>query len=187
MLLRFTKPALCMLSFYSALSFAEPNLFTLQSSDIFAGETMNPAQEFEGFGCTGGNISPQLSWSGAPEGTVAFAVTAYDPDAPTGSGWWHWQMINIPADVTNLVAGSGDKNAHLLPSGSLQIENDYGFSGFGGACPPQGHGVHRYQFTVHALSQKLELTENVSGALAGYMINAYSIGNSTIEALYHRD
>lgn len=147
---------------------------------------MSNAQEFQGFGCKGGNLSPQLSWNGAPEGTEAFAVFAYDPDAPTGSGWWHWQLVNIPKDVTSLAAGVGAAGETTVPAGSTSIKNDYGTSGFGGACPPEGHGMHRYQFTVFALSKKLELPEDASGALTGYMVRANSIASSTIEALYER-
>jgi len=154
---------------------------TLSSTDIANGKFMAKAQEFQGFGCSGGNQSPQLSWSGAPAGTAAFAIMLHDPDAPTGSGWWHWQLVNIPKDVTSLAAGA------VAPAGSQQMNNDYGVKGFGGACPPPKHGVHRYQFTVHALSQKLELPENASGALTGYMVKAHSLASSTIEALYQRD
>ena len=161
--------------------------FSLTSSDITSGKMMPKAQEFQGFGCTGGNISPQLSWRGAPEGTKAFAITVYDPDAPTGSGWWHWQIVNIPANITSLAAGAGNANTSTAPKGSRQIENDYGVAGFGGACPPPGHGVHRYQFTVHALSTNLELPKAPSGALTGYLINANSLGSATLEALYQRD
>ena len=153
----------------------------LSSTDIANGKFMAKAQEFQGFGCSGGNQSPQLSWSGAPAGTAAFAIMVHDPDAPTGSGWWHWQLVNIPKDVTSLAAGA------VAPAGSQQMNNDYGVKGFGGACPPPKHGVHRYQFTVHALSQKLELPENASGALTGYMVKAHSLASSTIEALYQRD
>ena len=154
---------------------------TLASTDIASGKFMAKAQEFQGFGCSGGNQSPQLSWSGAPQGTAAFAILVHDADAPTGSGWWHWQLVNIPKDVTSLPAGA------LAPAGSQQMRNDYGAKGFGGACPPSGHGVHHYRFTVHALSQKLELPEDASGALTGYMVRAHSLGASTIEALYQRD
>lgn len=164
---------------------ADSAQFTLTSTDIVAGKQMKKAQEFNGFGCTGDDLSPQLSWSGAPAGTVAYAVFAYDPDAPTGSGWWHWQLVNIPADVTSLAAGAG--KADKAPKGSQHIENDYGVAGFGGACPPQGHGVHHYQFTVYALSKKLELPANASGALTGYMVKANSLGSASIEALYKRD
>jgi Raf kinase inhibitor-like YbhB/YbcL family protein len=154
---------------------------TLTSTGIADGKFISKAQEFQGFGCSGGNQSPQLSWSGAPEGTAAFAILVHDADAPTGSGWWHWQLVNIPKEVTSLEAGAP------APAGSQQMINDYGAKGFGGACPPPKHGVHHYRFTVYALSRKLELPENASGALTGYMVKANSLASSTIEALYKRD
>ena len=160
---------------------ANAGSLTLSSTDIVQGKPMGKAQEFQGFGCSGGNRSPQLSWSGAPKGTAAFAILVHDPDAPTGSGWWHWQLVNIPKEVTSLPAGA------VAPAGSQQMNNDYGVKGFGGACPPPKHGAHRYQFTVHALSKKLELPENASGALTGYMVKGHSLESSTIEALYKRD
>lgn len=148
---------------------------------------MDKAQEFNGFGCSGKDLSPQLNWSDAPKGTKSFAITVHDPDAPTGSGWWHWQIVNIPTTVTELATGAGSTKQNLAPKGSKQIENDYGSRGFGGTCPPSGHGIHHYRFTVHALSvEKLELPANASGALTGYMINANTIESSTIEALYKR-
>lgn len=179
-----------LLSFFSLL--VSTSVFagslTLSSDDISNAEFMTETQEFNGFGCSGADTSPQLKWSGAPEGTKSFAITAYDPDAPTGSGWWHWQILNIPATVTELPAGAGNTKGTLAPAGSQQIENDYGSRGFGGACPPEGHGTHHYRFTVHALSTELlALPENASGALAGYMINANTLESSTIEALYKRD
>lgn len=165
----------------AAANTATAGSFTLASTDIAHGKFMGKKQEFQGFGCAGGNQSPQLSWSGAPAGTVAYAILAHDADAPTGSGWWHWQLVNIPKEVTSLPAGA------VAPAGSQSMNNDYGVNGFGGACPPQKHGVHHYRFTVHALAKKLELPENASGALTGYMVNANSLGSSTIEALYKRD
>lgn len=166
---------------------AMANSFQLISNDIAAGKFMAKSQEFQGFGCSGGNLSPQLSWTGAPQGTQAFAILVHDPDAPTGSGWWHWQIVNIDKDVNSLPAGAGDPSKKLTPAGGLNIKNDYGFAGFGGACPPKGHGVHRYQFTIYALSKKLELPADASGALTGYMVKANSLASSTIEALYKRD
>ncbi|MFT5420719.1 MAG: Raf kinase inhibitor-like YbhB/YbcL family protein [Candidatus Endobugula sp.] len=161
---------------------------TLSSNDIEHEKFMDEKQEFNGFGCSGEDLSPHLQWSNAPKGTKSFAVTAYDPDAPTGSGWWHWQVINIPANVTQLSNNAGSVKESLSPSGSTQIKNDYGSRGFGGACPPEGHGIHHYRFTVHAISvEKLELPEDASGALTGYMINAHTIESSTIESLYKRD
>ena len=176
--------ALCLLA---TKTLAGTDSLTLTSKDISHKAFMPKAQEFNGFGCSGDDLSPHLSWSGVPEGTVAFALTVYDPDAPTGSGWWHWQLVNIPADVTSLPRGAGDSSKHLAPKESVQIQNDYGIKGFGGACPPKGHGTHRYQFTLHALSKKLDLPADASGALTGYMINAHSLASSTIEALYMRD
>lgn len=160
--------------------------FQLSSDDIDHGSFMSKTQEFKGFGCSGSNVSPQLSWSGAPKNTEAFALTVHDPDAPTGSGWWHWQVVNIPKNINALAAGAGDLTKNLMPNGSVEITNDYGFKGFGGACPPEGHGVHRYRFTLHALSKKLELPEDASSALTGYMVKAHSLESSTIEALYKR-
>lgn len=170
------------------ISNAQAEGLKLLSSGIKHGHFMSKSQEFEGFGCSGDNKSPQLSWFGAPAGTKSFAITAYDPDAPTGSGWWHWQVVNIPTSVNSLPSGAGSVDQKLMPKGSAQIENDFGFKGFGGACPPEGNGAHRYQFTIHALSvEKLDIPEEASGALAGYMINANSIDSNTLEALYVRD
>lgn len=161
--------------------------FKLSSHDISEGNFMSKAQEYNGFGCSGGDLSPHLKWSNPPQGTKSFAITAYDPDAPTGSGWWHWQMINIPLNVMELATGAGNIKNNIAPAGSTQINNDYGRRGFGGACPPVGLGVHHYRFTVHALSiAKLELPRDASGALTGYMINSHSIESSTIESLYKR-
>lgn len=161
---------------------------TLSSHDIAQGEFMNKAQEYNGFGCSGGDLSPHLKWSTPPQGTKSFAITAYDIDAPTGSGWWHWQVVNIPLKTRELASGAGNKENNIMPTGSTQISNDYGSHAFGGACPPPGHGVHHYRFTIHALSvEKLELPKEASGALTGYMINAHTIESTTIESLYKRD
>ena len=161
---------------------------TLSSKDIAEGEFMSKAQEFNGFGCSGSDLSPHLKWSNAPEGTKSFAITAYDPDAPTGSGWWHWQIVNIPLTVMEITTDTGNTKTNNAPTGSTQIKNDYGNQGFGGACPPEGHGVHRYRFTLHALSvEKLDLPKDASGALAGYMINGHTIESTTIESLYKRN
>ena len=176
------------LSVASVLAVSSPVVakMTLTSSDISHGSFMDKTHEFQGFGCSGNDKSPQLSWSGAPEGTKSFALFAYDPDAPTGSGWWHWQVINIPANVTSISTGAGTSNGADIPKGSKQLSNDYGSIGFGGACPPEGHGAHRYQFTIYALSKTLELPEAASSALTGYMVNAHSLGSATLEALYKR-
>ncbi len=157
------------------------------STDINAGEKMSKVHEFAGFGCNGDNLSPQLSWQGAPTGTKSFAVTAYDPDAPTGSGWWHWVLINIPAEEHQLKTGAGAPEKGYLPVGSQSFRTDYGSKSFGGACPPEGDQAHRYQFTVFALDvEKLALPEDGSAALVGYYLNAHALEKATLEALYQR-
>ena len=165
-------------------SFAYGADFTLTSGEISEGEKLANEQVFKGFGCEGDNVSPSLKWSNAPAGTKSFVVTAYDPDAPTGSGWWHWVVFNIPASVTSLPknAGSGEG----LPAGAVQGRTDFGANAFGGACPPPGE-VHRYIFSVYALgAEKLDLDGNVSAALVGFMTHANMLGKATITATYTR-
>ena len=153
--------------------------FRLTSTDIAEGRTLNSEQVFKGFGCDGGNTAPALAWENAPKDTKSFAITAYDPDAPTGSGWWHWFAFNIPADTTNIASGVA------MPKGTVELKNDYGIKGFGGACPPPGE-VHRYKFTIHALPTLLEIDDSVSNALAGFMVNANATASSTLTAVYNR-
>ena len=156
--------------------------FTLSSTDIAAGKPLSLKQVFNAFGCRGDNISPQLAWHGAPKGTQSFAITAYDPDAPSGSGWWHWTVVNIPADVSSLATGASSSPAGL-PVGAIQGRNDYGNSGFGGACPPAGDKPHHYQFTVWALKvDHLSVDANASGALIGYMLRANALAKVQIVA-----
>src|SRR5450755_1006443 len=132
-------------------SAANAQSMTLTSSDIKEGGNIANEQVFKGFGCTGGNISPALSWSGAPSGTKSFAITIYDPDAPTGSGWWHWVVFNLPPDSATLPQGAGDPGTAKLPKGSVQGRTDFGKPGWGGPCPPPGSGKHHYNFTLFAL------------------------------------
>jgi Raf kinase inhibitor-like YbhB/YbcL family protein len=159
--------------------------FRVSSADMVDHQPLKPAQVFNGFGCSGGNSSPQLQWSGAPAGTKSFAVTMYDPDAPTGSGWWHWIVYNLPASVNRLDAGAGQ--AGKLPPGAKQGRNDFGSFSFGGACPPVGDKPHRYIVTVHALKvDKLDVPDDASAALIGYMLNANRLGTATLMSTYGR-
>nr|WP_232834505.1 YbhB/YbcL family Raf kinase inhibitor-like protein [Rhodoferax ferrireducens] len=148
---------------------------------------MIPASfEFNGFGCAGENKSPALKWSGAPKGTKAFAVTVYDPDAPTGSGWWHWMVINIPAEVNELSPNAGAVGGANLPEGARPARIDFGVAAWGGVCPPQGDKAHRYIFTVYALKDKLDVPADATAALTGFMINGNSLGKASFTARYGR-
>ncbi|HTN53017.1 MAG TPA: YbhB/YbcL family Raf kinase inhibitor-like protein [Anaeromyxobacter sp.] len=171
------------------LVLAQPALaagkFTLKSSDVKPGGTLTEKQVFNGFGCQGGNVSPQLAWSNPPAGTKSFVVTVYDPDAPTGSGWWHWVVFDIPADVHELPAGAGGGTG--LPAGAVQGRTDFGAPGFGGACPPPGDKPHRYVFTVYALKvEKLDAPADTSAAMIGFMTHASQRGKASFTAKYGR-
>jgi len=173
------------LAFTATSAFADA--FKISSNTFKQGDRLANTQVFKGFGCEGENISPDLNWKNAPEGTKSFAVTAYDPDAPTGSGWWHWIVYNLPADVSSLPTNAGLVGGENLPDGAVHGRSDFGTYGFGGACPPVGDKAHRYIFTVHALStESLDLPKDASAALIGYMVNANSLGNTTITAKYGR-
>ena len=144
------------------LAYAEDR-FVLESADFAEGQPLALKHHLNGFGCEGDNISPALSWSGAPSETKSFAVTLYDPDASSGSGWWHWSVYNIPADVTSLDTNAGSGAG--LPASSSQGMTDFGTFGFAGACPPPGE-MHRYQFHVHAISvEKIDIPENATPAM----------------------
>ncbi len=173
---------LAMSAIFSTSIFAQKT-FTLTSKDL-GGETTK-VQEFDGFGCSGENQSPQLSWKNAPEGTKSFAVTMYDPDAPTGSGFWHWVVVDIPANVNELVTNAGTKN--LIPKGAIQSITDYGIKGFGGPCPPIGHGYHQYIITVYALKvNKLGTDENTNPAVVGFNLWNQTLAKASIVAYYKR-
>jgi Raf kinase inhibitor-like YbhB/YbcL family protein len=155
--------------------------FKLTSADLKG--TFQQSQIANTFGCSGGNTSPQLSWSGAPAGTKSFALTLYDPDAPTGSGWWHWIVVNIPASTTKLDAGASGRN---LPAGALELRTDFGKPGYGGPCPPPG-APHHYVITISALKvEKLELDAQSSGAMAGFMINQNRLASAKLTVPYAR-
>lgn len=148
--------------------------FTLTSNDITDGGVLPDAQVK-----AKGDTSPHLKWSGAPEGTQSYAVTCFDPDAPTGSGFWHWTVANIPADVTEIPTGGP------VPSGAVEGRTDYGPAGFGGAAPPPGHGPHRYIFTVFAVdAEKLDVTPDNSGAVFGFNLHFHTLAKATITATY---
>jgi Raf kinase inhibitor-like YbhB/YbcL family protein len=139
-----------------------------------------------GFGCSGGNNSPHLSWMDPPMGTNSFAVTCYDPDAPTGSGFWHWVLVNIPVDVSELSEGAGSAGGHL-PAGALQTRTDYGAPGYGGPCPPPGDHPHRYLFTVFAVKvPKLDVKVETSAAVVGFNLHFNTLARAEVMGLFKR-
>ena len=160
--------------------------FTLTSTDFKDGGTLANAQVFNEFGCKGGNTSPALAWSNAPGGTQSFALLMHDPDAPTGSGWWHWLVYNIPPSATSLPEGAGDSKKGLLPAGALQGRTDYGSVAYGGPCPPPGK-PHHYNFTLYALKvPKLEVPDGASAALIAFNVRAHALGEAKLTGMYGR-
>lgn len=159
------------------------SLFHVTSQDIQDAATLPMAQVFDAIG--GANLSPQLAWENAPAGTRSFAVTCFDPDAPTGSGWWHWTLFNLPPGTRMLATGASTNGS--LPAGAGQGRTDYGQAVYGGACPPAGDKPHRYIFTVWALGvDKLDLNAECSGAVVGFNLNANVLAKATITALFGR-
>lgn len=159
--------------------------FTLKSKAIENNRPIQMDHVFNSFGCTGKNISPDLEWSNPPAGTKSFAVTVYDPDAPTGSGWWHWTVFNLPADLRSLPAGAGS-SPHKLPKGAIQGNTDFGKPGYGGPCPPPGSEPHHYHFKVFALKDRLPLNAHTPGAQVGYYIQQNKLAEAEITATFRR-
>jgi len=159
--------------------------FQVTSNDVAEGCPLPPAQYSAMSGVEGGqDRSPHLRWSGAPDGTKSFAVTVYDPDAPTGSGLWHWAVVNIPAHVGELPAGAGDEHGGGLPEGAFQLPNDLRLERFIGAAPPAGHGPHRYYFVVHALDvETIGVDRNATPALLGFTMLGHTLGRAVLTAM----
>ncbi|MES2898909.1 MAG: YbhB/YbcL family Raf kinase inhibitor-like protein [Pseudomonadota bacterium] len=162
--------------------------FLLHSEEFKERGPLSRRHVLNAFGCTGHNMSPSLAWDNPPAGTKSFALLVHDADAPTGgSGWWHWVVVNLPATTRSLVAGAGHRQGRGLPPGSIQVDTDFGHPGWGGPCPPEGGAPHNYVFTLHALKvEKLPLPPNSTAAMAGYLINAHSLGRAVLTATYSR-
>jgi Raf kinase inhibitor-like YbhB/YbcL family protein len=159
--------------------------FSLTSKDIADGETL-PTPQLSGiFGAGGGDVSPQLAWQGFPAETRSFAVTVYDPDAPTASGFWHWAVFNLPPSTTELPTGAGTPDSGDLPAGAVTLANDAGLRQYLGAAPPPGHGPHRYFFVVHAVDvSSLDIPAEARPAFLGFNLFSHSLGRARIVATY---
>jgi Raf kinase inhibitor-like YbhB/YbcL family protein len=162
--------------------------FQMLSDDIAAGQRIPQTFAFNGFGCTGQNTSPALSWRHPPAGTKSFAVMVHDQDAVTGgAGFWHWAIVNLPAGTSGLTRGAGTADGSALPEAARQITTDFGTTGWGGPCPPTGDKPHRYTFTVYALKvDTLELPPNATASFSGFMVNANAVGKASFTSLYGR-
>jgi Raf kinase inhibitor-like YbhB/YbcL family protein len=161
------------------------NALTLTSPDIKPDAKIADEQVFNGFGCTGANVSPELNWSDAPKGTKSFALSVYDPDAPTGSGFWHWVVFNIPPDITSLAKGAGDPKRDAAPKGVVQSRTDFGILGYGGPCPPKGDKPHHYQFTIFAVDiDKLDADENATAASIGFNLHFHTLAKATLTGVW---
>ena len=159
--------------------------FSLSSDDIEDGKELPVAQRSGTFGAGGQDTSPSLSWTGAPEGTKSYVVTMYDPDAPTASGFWHWAVVDLPANVTSLPAGAGDQAGAGLPAGAFQLRNDANVTGYLGAAPPPGHGPHQYHVVVHAVDvESLGIDADSTPAFLGFNLFGHSLGRARIVAWY---
>jgi len=157
--------------------------FILKSYDLKGQLSIN--QVLNGFGCKGNNISPQLSWQHIPKGTKSFAITMYDKNAPTGSGWWHWIVVNIDNKINYIKKGASNTNS--MPTNSIQSKNDFGKNSFDGVCPPVDDGYHEYITTIYAIDiDKLPITNKTQPAMAGFIINSYTISKSSIVTYYKR-
>lgn len=160
---------------------------SFSSPDVPAKSVIKMEQVANSFGCTGGNVSPALSWSGAPANTKSFAITVYDPDAPTGSGFWHWVVFNIPANTTSIPKGAGDPKSNLMPAGAVQSRTDFGVPGYNGPCPPEHDKAHRYRFTLFAVDiDKIDANADTPAAVIGFNLHFHTIAKKTFVATYGR-
>lgn len=155
--------------------------FVLTSETVKNNQTLPNEQVLNSFGCTGENISPDLSWQGAPAGTKSYALLVHDPDAPRPTGWWHWLVVNIPVTKTEF------KKGEKLAPPMLETVTDFKNTGYGGACPPKGHGVHHYNFTIYALdTEKLDISVDTDPNEVEKLVKSHALASSTITALYQR-
>lgn len=177
-----------LLALVGAAFAADGPAFHASSPDIPSGRPIDTKFIYQGFGCTGQNVSPAVTWRDPPAGTKSFALLVHDPDAPTGgAGFWHWVVVDLPAATRALPQGAGAADGRGLPAGARQLPTDFGTPGWGGPCPPEGDKPHRYHFTVYALGvEKLELPPNATASLAGFMVNANTLAKASFTGTFGR-
>jgi len=159
--------------------------FTVTSDDVADGETLKLPQVSGIMNAGGEDVSPQLAWSGFPEGTRSFAVTCFDPDAPTASGFWHWAVADLPVDTVSLPADAGNPDAGLLPTGAVTLRGDSGMARYVGAAPPDGHGPHRYFFVVHAVDvDSVGVPPDATPAFLGINLFSHTLGRAAVVPVY---
>ena len=177
---------ICLFSIFANAANAK---MSISSPDFKEGEMVKEANIYNGFGCSGQNISPEINISNVPKDAKSLAITIYDPNAPTGSGWWHWIVYDVPTSTKTIASGQDKEIAPWVSFGKEGMfgRNDFGTQNYGGPCPPVGHGIHHYILTVYALSvEKLNLPKNASAALIGFNINSNTIDQASITAIYKR-
>ncbi|MBQ8636148.1 YbhB/YbcL family Raf kinase inhibitor-like protein [bacterium] len=164
----------------NAIDKVEESTFKLSSKELINNETLPNAQVYKGYGCEGGNVSPELSWNNPPINTKSFAIICHDPDAPKENGWYHWLLVNIPLNTKSIAQGGKIE-------GSLETITDFKTTGYGGACPPIGHGIHHYNFTIYALdTEKLEVKKEDSPVEVEKKIQEHTLAKSTLTGLFER-
>jgi Raf kinase inhibitor-like YbhB/YbcL family protein len=184
---KLTLLILLLLSFTSVRVGAIATQFELSSPQLSEGGTLPQSMVYRGFGCNGQNLSPELSWTGEPTKTKSYAITMFDPDAPTGLGWQHWLVFNLPKHIHTISEGAGDTAANRLPSDSQQGYTDFGSNGYGGACPPIGNTPHRYILTIYALDiERLPTGAETTGAKLAFLMRGHILGKAELIGRYGR-
>ena len=160
--------------------------FTVTSTDIDDGQPLGAVHAYAGAADGAENASPQLAWSGYPEGTKSFVVTCYDPDAPTPSGFWHWVLVDVPAAITDLATNAGAADVPL-PGNAFHVRNDWSSRDYGGAYPPDGDGPHRYYFVVHAVDvETLGVDDDASAAVVSFNLAFHTLARAQIVSTFER-
>jgi Raf kinase inhibitor-like YbhB/YbcL family protein len=178
---------LCTFLLAAGFAAAPASAFEISSPAVGSDNTIQMKNIANVFGCSGSGVSLPLAWKDVPKDAKSLAISIYDPDAPTGSGFWHWEVVNLPPGTTSLPEGAGEVGNAKLPAGAVQARNDAGFAGYLGPCPPQGDPPHRYVITIFAVNKdKLDIDANASGAVVGFNLHFTTIAKASVTYTYGR-